>query len=134
MARLRHLIEQRSAMTAWLLLLALALRLVVPAGFMPAASAHGITLVACPAWGAAPAMTAHHADHQRTDHGAPHRHAEPPCAFAGLGLPALAAGDLPTLSPPTDTVALAATPLGRALRLAAADRLRPPPHAPPALA
>jgi hypothetical protein len=134
MTRLRHLIERRSAIAAWLLLLALALRLVVPAGFMPAASAHGITLVACPEWGMAPTMAAHHAAHQRTDHGEPHRHAEPPCAFAGLGLPTLAAGELPSLSPPTDAVALAATPLGRALRFAAAERLRPPAHAPPALA
>lgn len=134
MTRLRHLIERRSAATAWLLLLALALRLIVPAGFMPAAAAHGITLVACPEWGAAPAMAAHHAAHQRTDHGEPHRHAEPPCTFAGLGLPTLAAGDLPPLAPPADVVALAATPLGRALRIAAADRLRPPTHAPPALA
>jgi hypothetical protein len=134
MTRLRHLIERRSAAMVWLLLLALALRLIVPAGFMPAASAHGITLVACPEWGAAPALAAHHAAHQRTDHGEPHRHAEPPCAFAGLGLPTLAGGELPPLSPPTDAVSLVATTLGRALQLAATDRLRPPAHAPPALA
>lgn len=134
MTRLRHLIEHRPTVTAWLLLLAIALRLIVPPGFMPAASMHGVTLIACPEWGAAPAMTSHHAAHQRTDHGESHRHTEPPCAFAGLGLPTLAAGDLPPLSPPADTVALAATRLGRALRLAAADRLRPPTHAPPAFA
>ena len=134
MTRLRHLIERRSAITAWLLLLALALRLIVPAGFMPASSAHGITLVACPEWGAVPTLAPHHEAHQRTGHREPHRHAESPCAFAGLGLPTLAAGDLPPLSSPTVTIALAATPLDRALRLAAADRLRPPTHAPPARA
>jgi hypothetical protein len=134
MTRLRHLIERRPAAMGLLLVLALALRLIVPAGFMPAASARGVTLVACPEWGAAPTMAAHGATHDRDDHGEPHRHAEPPCAFAGLGLPTLAAGDLTPLSPFTDAIALAATPLGRALRVAATDRLRPPTHAPPALA
>ncbi|MBY9061315.1 hypothetical protein K7957_00010 [Sphingomonas yunnanensis] len=132
MTRLRHLIERRPVAVAWLLLIAMALRLIVPAGFMPAGAARGLTLVACPEWGAVPTMAAHHAAHERTGHGEPHRHTEPPCAFAGLGLPTLAAGDFSPLAPRIDAVALAATAHGRALRLAAADRLRPPAQAPPA--
>ncbi|MBB3695510.1 hypothetical protein [Sphingomonas sp. BK580] len=132
MARLRYLIARRPTALAWLLLLALALRLVVPAGFMPDTSARAVTLVACPEWGAGPAVSGHHAAHDRADHGRSHRHAEPPCAFAGLGSPTLAAGDAAPLTPPADAVARAATPLGRALGLLATERLRPPAHAPPA--
>ncbi|MBW6526167.1 hypothetical protein KZ813_04895 [Sphingomonas sp. RHCKR7] len=134
MESLRHLIERRPAALALVLLLALALRLIVPAGFMPDSSARGLALVGCPEWGAAPGAMAHREGHDRADHRAPHRHTESTCAFAGLGLPTLAAGDPPSLALPTPDVAPAAAPRGRALRLAAGEWLRPPTHAPPARA
>lgn len=89
MEALRRLILRRPACAAVLLAAALALRLLVPAGFMPGEVDGGIRLVLCPAAGpiAAPAMAMagmHHGDpHQQRDaqHGA-----EAPCAYAGLSL------------------------------------------------
>lgn len=133
MERWRHLIERRPALAAWLLLAALALRLLAPPGFMPAASAHGMALVACPEWSDVAVVRSPHAGHHPTDRDS-HTHAETSCAFAGLGQPTLAAGDpLPLALPIRSRWIVAALPR-RVFRVVPAAHTRPPPHAPPALA
>ncbi len=83
-----------------LLACALALRLLVPSGWMPVVDATGLHLTLCSGSGPleAPAphpamagMAHHHHDHH--DHGGP----DHPCAFAGLGL-ALAEPLLPAIA------------------------------------
>ena len=80
--------------TAWAVLLALilALRLLAPAGFMPAFDHGAVTIVACPdADGGALASLAHH------HHGGP-KALHQPCPYAaGSGLGALAAEFAPLL-------------------------------------
>jgi len=120
-----------------LLACALALRLLVPAGWMPVVDAQGLHLTLCSGSGPLEAPVAHHAmagmahhqHHQHHDQGMP----DHPCAFAGLGL-ALAEPMLPVLA--------LAQPVVRALPLpiALADAIgrglaAPPPPAtgPPVL-
>lgn len=130
MRRLRRQIVRRPFAVAWLLLFAVALRLLVPAGFMPAAQ--GDALVACPEWGAA-TIGHHRGAHHGGDGHAPHSHAEPTCPFAGLGLPTLVGdGPLP-LAPVAARDRIAPAAMRRDFRLVTAARLRPPPHAPPPL-
>jgi hypothetical protein len=86
----RH--RPRAPTRAWLALLlalALAVRALVPSGWMPAGENRGMQLVPCPSEGAVPMAGHHH--HHRDDHAA----ADHPCAFAGLGLPS----DLPPPPP-----------------------------------
>ena len=85
-------------LSAWVIALALLMKLLVPAGFMPVVSAGAITIQICggtvsapmpmaaTAVGAMPGMM-HHQD--KSDH----QGREMPCAFAGLTAPALAATD-----------------------------------------
>ncbi len=124
-----------------LLACALALRLLVPAGWMPVADAQGLHLVLCSGSGplempsphVLPAMAGmHQAGHTGHDH---HHQGMPdhPCAFAGLGL-ALAEPVLPMLAP----VAIAAQTLVTLIPAAVAvgrglAAPPPPPTGPPAL-
>lgn len=61
---------------AALLALLLALRLLSPAGFMPAFDHGTVTIIACPDYEPVPAPMAHH----HGKHGAKHDH--PPCPYA----------------------------------------------------
>lgn len=73
------------------LALLLALRLLSPAGFMPAFERGGVTIVACPDSGAAVAP-AHH-------HSADHKNAHQPCPYAAASsLGTLAGGWAPALA------------------------------------
>jgi hypothetical protein len=112
---------------------ALLARMMVPAGFMPSISGNGLVLAICSGTMPAPAMAnAGHHGMARHDAPAGAPKAEQPCAFAGLGSPALAAAD-----PLLLTAALAFAFL-LAVRGAVQQtpivpaRLRPPLRAPPA--
>jgi hypothetical protein len=116
---------------------ALALRMLVPQGWMPVSDAHGVRITLCTGSGpmdmartmSMPGMAMHHGktghDQSQPDH---------PCAFAGLGL-ALAEPTLPALAlPPLARIeALALRPLTIAIGrgLAAPP---PPSTGPPLLA
>jgi hypothetical protein len=110
---------------AALLVLALALRLLTPAGFMPAFDRGAVSIVACPDWDSGtPATPAHH------HHGGsktPHQ----PCPFAAAsGLGALSAA----LGSPLNVVILGpALLLGRTFLFLErhSARERPPTRAPP---
>lgn len=84
-----------------LALVALALRILIPAGFMPGTSLTQ-PIVLCPDQGPMPSMSAHHGHHEDPA-GAPHGKRDHPCAFAGLGAPPILSG--PGALPPAPTVA-----------------------------
>lgn len=143
MHALRRLSAARRGLLFALFAVALAVRALVPGGWMVAAGADGSArLVLCsgigpigtPAQAAAdramaaamPGM-AHHDD-------APPTHADHPCAFAGLGLPSdVASFDLPV--PPRRIVALADLQRGRSVAIGRGLAAPPPPATgPPAFA
>lgn len=132
MQRLRLCLARRPGAVAWLVACVLAVRMLVPAGYMPAAGANGVVLALCP--GAAPAVqvAAIHGGH-RDDR--PHDPASPgaamPCAFAGTGT---AAFDVPVVGIVLLAIALAASTGVRVVLprpAALLSRWRPPLRAPP---
>jgi len=128
MLRLRSAATSKRAVWAMSLAFALALRLLTPAGFMPAFDHGAVSIVACPDWdsGTPPAPTHHHHGGSKTLH--------QPCPFAaasGLGALTAAFGSL------LDVIILAATfLLGRTFLFLErhSARERPPTRAPPFLA
>ncbi|MEG3146479.1 DUF2946 family protein [Sphingomonas sp. RT2P30] len=133
MRGMRHLFR-RHARLAWLMVtLALAMKVLVPAGFMPVFGAKGVAIVICSGSGpmtatmAMPGMATPGGDHD-----APGKH-EAPCAFAGLAAPGLGGADIIQLA-----IALAAIVAFGVLFTPIARRpiwafLRPPLRGPPAL-
>jgi hypothetical protein len=130
--------QRRSAFALAVLACALALRLLVPQGWMPVTNAQGFRIVPCSGTGpmdmatmAMPGMSAHHGQADHDPHPAQPDH---PCAFAGLSL-ALADPPLPTLllAPAATGETFAPKPLAIAIGrgLAAPP---PPSTGPPVLA
>ncbi len=138
MQAFRHLIDPHRGGWLRFCLVVLALRLLVPAGYMPAIDAGGIAIVACPD-GVAPAppvMAAHadrHGSRHHDDDRGKHHGAGQVCAFAGLSAPLLAGADPVLLAAALAWVAAAALAFPRRHLARAAPYLRPPSHAPPAL-
>ncbi|MBW6531725.1 hypothetical protein KZ820_13355 [Sphingomonas sp. RRHST34] len=123
MTSLRRTLANSPRLALWLVVAALAVRLLVPAGYMLSPT-RPLALVACP--GVTP--VAHHGH----DGSPAHQQApDQPCAFAALAAP-LAVAAVAVLA--TLTLLVAATPTPR-LRAAAAPRApprwRPPLRAPP---
>ena len=121
-------IRTRSTLFAIVAALALLVRLLVPAGFMPQVAHGRVAIVACP--GMAMASTTHH---QAQD--APvHDGFERPCAYAAVAGPAtLLAIVLLLLVLPLAAVLRRALPLDATPRLRSAIRWRPPLRAPPTI-
>lgn len=123
------------ARTGWrhtlvvLALLAVALKFLVPAGFMPGTSL-AAPIVLCPGQGPMMAMDhgGHHEPAKAPDKGADHS-----CAFAGLGLATFAAplggSELAPIAVATIAAATSSWAVAPGLGLAAPP---PPSHAPPA--
>jgi hypothetical protein len=90
---LRNILLRHRLFAAWLLAFALAMKLVVPGGYMIAVSSGAITIELCSGYGpqkmvaAMPGMTHHPAEPDDR------AKAEMPCAFAGLFAASLAAAD-----------------------------------------
>ncbi|MEY2885091.1 MAG: hypothetical protein RL490_2815 [Pseudomonadota bacterium] len=107
-----------------LLLLALWLRALTPAGWMPVFAGDGVVMMLCSdAGGTIRPIDGGH-DGKPTS--------EQPCVFAGLAPLALA--DAPVLLPPVAVIATAAASITRAaLRLSPLRHQRPPAQGPPAL-
>jgi hypothetical protein len=130
---LRHHLLRHRLLTAWLVAVALLMKILVPAGYMASVSAGSITIELCSGYGpqkifvAMPGMT-HHPD-QKGEHGK----AEMPCAFSGLSAPSLTGAD-----PLLLTVAIAFVILtvfriaARPTLPGAPSYLRPPLRGPPA--
>lgn len=117
---------------------ALMLRILIPAGWMPVADAHGLRIALCSGTGAAAGASVdassggHHAatHHQKTDDKT--THTDQPCAFAGMALPWTGAElvSLPFLLP----VEALASPIAMGLVAISNGLVAPPPPAtgPPA--
>jgi hypothetical protein len=130
---LRRLLMSNRPLAMAILVMALLMKLAVPAGFMPAMSDGKIVVGMCSSTGATTmAITIPGLKHGAPDGGEHPGKAEQPCAFAGLSAPSLAAVD-PVLLTFAILFVLA---LGlRPLLLTAAHAplyLRPPLRAPPA--
>ena len=109
MSRTLSQLRARRQSLAWLLLPALLLRALIPAGFMPVAGAGGPYLEFCPGAGELPpgvAARAAHASHHEHAHyggdgrgvpGAPHHQA---CVFSSVAAAAFAAQPSDALPPP----------------------------------
>lgn len=127
--RLRHHILAHRRWAATLIALALLMKLLVPAGFMPTASAGMVTIELCTGAGAQTMTIPGGNDHDKQGG---HGKAESPCVFAGLGAPSLAAAD-----PILVAIAIAFI-IATVFRLAVAPtalsvaHLRPPLRGPPA--
>ncbi|WP_287980511.1 MULTISPECIES: hypothetical protein [Sphingomonas] len=123
MDALRRLILRRRTVAGIMLAAALAMRLLVPAGFMPDSAAGNLRLILCPAASPIDALTAAGpAKHVMTrqdhrEHGHQSAPQDAPCAFGGLALASLL---------PVDPVLLAAAILF-AMVLAAFGRIAPTP-------
>lgn len=120
----------RGGALALLLVCALALRLLVPAGWMPVADAHGLHLTLCPGAGPIMPATPHVMAGMTHPGSAPHHDQASPdhaCPFAGLSL----ALDRPTAPPTVAPPRVAPLPLPvRPLAVAIGRGLAAPP--PPA--
>lgn len=123
MTALRRLLRRHPAAALALLLATLAIRLLVPAGYMPDIGAGRLTLTLCSGMGPMAGMARGH------ETGKPASDA--PCGFGGLAIGGTGGGVATPASPPV-TFALPSPPRIAAARAAAAPRrLRPPLRAPP---
>lgn len=134
MAVLRILIRRYPVFAVVVIAAALAMKLAVPAGFMPHFSGSTMTLQICNGMGTT-AITVPVPGKGDTDKGRGHeKPGESPCAYSGLNAPALSGAD-----PVILVLALALAFLVGLLAPASIDapridRLRPPLRAPPIIA
>ena len=137
MTALRALFRLHPALAAVLVAAALAMKILVPNGYMPVTGAAGITLQLCPGSAESAQAPAAMAHHMMTAPASGHREhmpaskAEMPCAFAGLAAPVLAAVDAVLLAVAIAFVAAVAIRGVARSAPRAVPRLRPPLRAPP---
>jgi hypothetical protein len=123
MGWLRNGARANIALAALLLLAAMAVRLAVPAGFMPMRGASGVTLTLCSGHG--PMMLGHH----RSDDS---DHSDQPCGFGALSLTATGGADPIQLSAAIAFVEAQIVIAPAIFRITLPPRWRPPLRAPPA--
>ncbi|WP_233281337.1 DUF2946 family protein [Sphingomonas changnyeongensis] len=120
---------------AVLLVLVLALRILVPTGFMPTKTADGIVVTICDGLGESRSMVidlgrSGDAGHSGHDEAAGHQ----PCVFAAAALPMLAGTSEAMVAKPAQLLREFALPPPAAAIPATPDYLTPPLRGPPALA
>jgi hypothetical protein len=129
MSGLRRLLPRYRLLFAWLIAAAFAMKLVIPAGFMPVMSAHSITIELCDGYGAPMLMTSDmtdgHDGHHKPDK------AQAPCSFTMLSAPTLAATDLILLAAAILFVMVQGTRRVSLPIMMAGRLLRPPLRGPP---
>lgn len=127
---LRRLAARHRASVGALLVLALAIRLLVPAGFMPRVADGHISIGICSGVGPMTVMAMPGSDHGKSDDGA---HGKPgqPCAFAALSAPALPAADPILVALAMLFVAALALQAAAKCAAVAPRHLRPPLRGPP---
>ena len=132
MTGLRQYLLHHRALAAWLVALALLMKVLVPTGYMLGTSAGSITVELCSGYGPMkmampmPGMAHHQGD--KSDHGK----AEQPCAFSGLSAPSLAAADPILLALALAFIIATAFRAPTPVRIQARAFLRPPTTGPPA--
>lgn len=133
MQPLRRLVASHRLVAGAILALALAMKLVVPAGFMPTVADGRMVVRMCSGTGPMTmVMTIPGLDHSQPDREGHHDRHEQPCAFSGLSAPSLAAAD-PVLLALAILFVLAMGVRALAAPITAATPyLRPPLRGPPA--
>jgi len=137
---LRHLILDHGHLAVLVCLAALALRMLMPAGYMLSGDGGRIAIIPCSGIvlesGMAPAMPV--ADHATARHAMPghdtsreHGKAEMPCAFSGLSAPLLGGADLVLLVLALAFVAAMALRASARAPVRTPAYLRPPLRGPP---
>ena len=135
MTPLRQLLRQQRWLALWLVGFALALRIVVPAGYMPVFSGHALTIELCSGYGPVKmTMTVAGMDMSDAGHTSGKQHhdkTDSPCPFSGLTTPALSGADPILLAAAILFIMLLASrrPITQPVR--AGSRLRPPLRGPP---
>ncbi|MFV0622473.1 DUF2946 family protein [Sphingomonas sp. ac-8] len=133
----RHLLAHRR-LAAWLVAAALLMRMLIPTGYMLAATpGGGVTIQLCSGYVPAAPMAMHAGDHGASHDGNDkqgHDSKEIPCAFAGVATAALAATDALLLAAALFFILAAAFRLPIRLPAATPSFLRPPLRGPPATA
>jgi hypothetical protein len=119
--RFRHFVRRNPMATLAVLLLALAMRLIVPAGYMPVADVHGWTMTICTGHGAVTTAAPGKSDATKPGQ---------PCSFANPVV--VGTGDEPPVVPAATVVWTARLlPVPVPAPSASPSRLRPPLRAPP---
>ena len=128
MSTFRLFIRDHRALAVWLIALAFAMKLAVPAGFMPSAQGSTITVEVCNGTGPITISIPGLPD-KNPDHGAK----EQPCAFSGLSAPLLGATDPVLLVAALAFAFVVAIHWVAATPTRAPAYLRPPLRGPPAI-
>jgi len=133
MTALRRQILRHRGLAAWLFALTLALKLLIPGGYMPTVHDGRITIAVCSGTSTTPMVMTIPGFADRDD--APQDQAKPdqPCAFAGLSLPSLAAADPIVLAAAIAFIVATVFRMATPVRAATRAHLRPPPRGPPLL-
>ncbi len=136
MTPLRRLLRDHPALAAWLVVVALAMKILVPGGFMPVVANGVLTIQLCagagpvsaatpaPVHAAMPGMTH---DPDKTQHAG----REMPCAFSGLTTAGLAAADPVLLALAIAFVVATVFRVAPPVVARAPEFLRPPLRGPP---
>ena len=136
MTPLRRLLRDHPALAAWLVVVALAMKILVPGGFMPVVANGVLTIQLCagagpvsaatpvPVHAAMPGMTH---DSDKTQHAG----REMPCAFSGLTTAGLAAADPVLLALAIAFVIATAFRVAPPVVARVPEFLRPPLRGPP---
>lgn len=138
MEALRHILR-RNTVAAWTVIaLALLLKLLVPAGFMPTMTAHGLEMTFCPGMVEIPtaatkpmAGMAHAMPGHQQGKEAPAK-PDSPCAFAGLTAPSLGGTDIVLLAMAFAAIVAASLFFQPIAPITRRAFLRPPLRGPPA--
>ncbi len=127
---LRRLAMNNRTLAGLVLVLALFAKILIPSGFMPMATAHGLVIQVCT--GTGPATMAVTITGQQTP-GDDHKggKADSPCAFSGLSVSSLAGADPILLALAILFATALVHQLGFARPAAEPSRLRPPLRGPP---
>jgi hypothetical protein len=131
---LRRLVLRRPILAAWLVAMALMMKMLVPAGFMPSATGGFMTVQLCTGMGpqtVTMALPGKAGEHDGQDQ---HGKVDQPCAFSGLAAPTLAAADAVLLAAAIAFILAAAfMPAAPPMAVRRAF-LRPPLRGPPGIA
>ena len=135
MTAVRRLLAHRH-LAVLICLAALAMKLLIPGGYMVSAEQGQLSIMVCPgvmpAPEPAPMAMAMHGDAGHHEQQKQHGQVEQPCAFAGLSHQALGAADPVLLAAAISYIMATAAAPAPHLRLSRIAHLRPPLRGPPA--
>jgi hypothetical protein len=131
MTGFRRSILQRRLLAAWLVAAALAMKLLVPAGYMPMVSSGSITLELCSGYEPPKMAMAMPGMAGKQEHEDKQGKMEMPCPFAGLAMPGLVGADPILLIAAISLIMALGFLVTRRPPLRRITHLRPPLRGPP---